>query len=642
MQTHNNPFQARHLKKSRTSGARRPAMKASVASLATIVLTLSGAHAVDRQWVPATGDFNDGANWNAAFVGAWNATADNAVISNSGTSTLSTGSATVGQVWVGQNAIGTGTGIFEQTGGALTLSDGLVVGRQGTAIGTFNMTGGNLTTRNLRIGGGTPTAQGTVTVSGASTVLTTGTGATGAVVGIGSNGTGTFTLSGGATWNAAISNVFVGGDNNASGSLGGTATGGTGTLNIQGGAMMNLNNINLAVGRNGKGNGTLNVTDGGVVTITLTSGDPILNLGNINGTATVAVGDANPVSTVTLSGATSAITVPRVLTGLGTVTINFNGGTFTTSRFSKGTGTTTIHFNGTKVKAAADQGDYFSAFTSAGLDIMAGGLIFDTNGKTVGFSQSMSGTGNLTKAGAGMLTFWSPAGYTGDTTVAEGTLQIELENTLSDTAALKMTTGAFLDIQSFATETVSTFYIDGVQQAAGTWGPEGSGADHITALVTGNGILQVTTGPAAGSPFTTWATTTKGLVGSNALPAADPDADGYNNLAEFILGGEPNPATAGANSNALAPTITTAAGGHVYSFRRTQLSTTQAGLSIGYQYGSDLTGWTAASDGTNGVTIVPVSNGYGSGIDRIDVTIPDARAVGGKLFVRLNAVLTTP
>jgi len=623
------------------------APSASLATLATLFITLSSAAAADRAWNVATGDFADGANWNPTFVAPWPAV-DRAIISNSGTSTLSTGSVTMTETWVGQNANGTAIGTLEQTGGSFTLSDGLVIGRQGSASGTANITGGTLTTRHFRMGGGSATSQGTMTVSGSGTVFATGVGAALAVVGIGSPGVATFTLDQSAVWNAGVSNVFVGGDNNVAGTTS-TALGGTGTLNIRNGAAMNMTGINLAIGRNGNGNGTITVSDGGTLTITNSGGsDSLFNLANVNLASTIPMGASNPVATVNLSGATSSITVPRVLTGLGTVTMNLNGGTLTAGRFNKNAGPATIHFNGTTIRATVDHGDYFGGFTTAGLDIQAGGLIFDTNTRLVVIAQAMSGTGGLTKVGEGSLLLSGQNLYTGDTIVTTGSIQLvpvneTNVNILNDAAALRLAAGTTL-ITSAATETVNAFYIAGVQQAAGTWGPVDSGAQHESEQITGDGFLLVTTGggtPPA-SPFVNWATATKGLSGNDALPTADPDNDGYSNLAEFVLGGEPNPATPGAGTNALAPAVTTGTGNHVFSFRRTQLSTTQTGLTVGYEYGSALTGWTPAVNGENSITIVPTENGYGSGIDRIDVTIPDGLAVGSKIFARMKAVLTPP
>lgn len=627
------------------------ALKASGTTLATILLTATMAHAVNRTWsAAASGDFNDGVNWNPPFegIGAW--TADIASI-NTGIDnfpTLATGTASLTEIQVANT--GANIGKLVITGGSITLSDNITIGRQGTAQGTVEISGGgSLTSRQFRIGGGSATAVGTATISGAGSTLNTGSGTAQAVVNIGAMGTGTLTLENGAVWNASISNPAIGGDNNAAG-VTGTGLGGNGTLNIRSGATFNATNVNVAVGRNGNGVGTIHVTDGGKFNLIKTTGTPFLNLANRNANSTVPAGANYPVANITLSGATSAISVPYILVGYGTATLNLDGGTLTTERISKDPvagGSAIIHFNGTRIKATTDSGSYFFPnFTNDNLtlDVAAGGLSFDTDAFNVAITQGLPGTGGLTKHGTGTLTLTGHSTYAGDTTVNEGTLQlstsVEVTNILPDTTALRLATGTSLILTNVDTETVDTFYINGVPQAAGTWGPLGSGVQHESELILGEGLLQVTklgtTTPT--SPFVTWATT-KGLAGNDALATADPDHDGYNNLLEFILGGEPNPATAGAGSNALAPTVTAGTGSHTFSFRRTSQSTTQPGLTTGYEYGSALTGWTPAVHGENNITIAPFLNGYGQGIDRVEVTIPDTLASGGKIFVRLAARL---
>src|SRR4029079_7635627 len=48
------------------------------------------------------------------------------------------------------------------------------------------------------------------------------------------------------------------------------------------------------------------------------------------------------------------------------------------------------------------------------------------------------------------------------------------------------------------TDTIRSFYIDGVQQASGTWGASGTAAAHISSLFAGIGMLNVTIGSLPG------------------------------------------------------------------------------------------------------------------------------------------------
>ncbi len=138
-----------------------------------------------------------------------------------------------------------------------------------------------------------------------------------------------------------------------------------------------------------------------------------------------------------------------------------------------------------------------------------------------------------------------------------------------------------------------------------------------------------------GTPFTLWASG-NGLAGGNASPTADPDNDGLDNAVEFVIGGQPNPANPNATSNSLAPVADASGSNLVFSFRSTDLAQSQPGIAIQAEYGSSLSGWTPAVHGVNGVSIVTTQDGYGAGVDKVDVTIPKALATGSTLFVRLN------
>jgi autotransporter-associated beta strand protein len=142
-------------------------------------------------------------------------------------------------------------------------------------------------------------------------------------------------------------------------------------------------------------------------------------------------------------------------------------------------------------------------------------------------------------------------------------------------------------------------------------------------------------GTPSSNPFGNWATS-NGLAGANAAANADPDNDGLDNLIEFVIGGQPNPANADANSNEFAPTGSTDANHLIFTYRRTDLALTQPGIRIIAEYGSDLAGWTPATHGLDGVTVVTTEDHFGTGIDRIEVTIPKGLATGTKTFARLN------
>jgi autotransporter-associated beta strand protein len=105
--------------------------------------------------------------------------------------------------------------------------------------------------------------------------------------------------------------------------------------------------------------------------------------------------------------------------------------------------------------------------------------------------------GGLIKHGTGTLALTEVA-YSGDTSIAAGILSIGSAS-LADAADVHISSGAGLDLDHVgAPDVVSSFFIDGVSQRRGVWGAVGSGAQFTTSLITGTGLLEVTTGTPSG------------------------------------------------------------------------------------------------------------------------------------------------
>jgi autotransporter-associated beta strand protein len=234
------------------------------------------------------------------------------------------------------------------------------------------------------------------------------------------------------------------------------------------------------------------------------------------------------------------------------------------------------------------------------------------------------------KSGTAALTLNGLNTYTGDTTLAQGTLTLG-QPVLADAAAVRVTTGTTLALPHGQADTVNALFIDGVQQPAGTY------TSSNAAFISGSGSLVVTTGSVS-DPFAAWATA-KGLDGSPGKEAGfgdDPDRDGVDNGLEWILGGEP----LDGKSGGLVKATATAAGGLTLTFTRNDDSVGQAALVVEYNgtlgapWNTATIGETNSGPDANGVT---VAIDTATNPDAVTVTIPAANAVAGKLFARLKA-----
>ena len=347
------------------TGIRRLRAKLKRLTVALTVLCLfESAWAAD--WTAGTGNWFTGGNWSSGVPTA----GDFVTINNGGTA---------------------------QIGAAGAVASQVIMGNTGGESGTISITaGGTLVTNNGAIGfvlGNSGT--GTLTISGGGTATTTTTGF--ADVLFGNTGTGSATIDGaGSTWtiNAADSVIF--------------GNGGTGTLTISNGGKVTSNKL-LNFGNAAGSNGTLNIGSGGAA--------GILDAPSVNG-------------------------------GSGTVTLNFNhtdANYFFTDTGAAGgtnvliTGSTAVKQIGTGKTTLTGNNTYSGITTiSAGtLQIGNGGTTGTlgsgnvTNDSALIFNRSnassyagvISGTGTLTKQGAGVLTLSGANTYSGGTTVSAGTLQ---------------------------------------------------------------------------------------------------------------------------------------------------------------------------------------------------------------------------
>ena len=262
-----------------------------------------------------------------------------------------------------------------------------------------------------------------------------------------------------STGTGKANSLLVGTGTAGNGSL--TLSGSAGTLTFGGDAYNNAAWIGSAIG-NSNATGSVTVSAGKLAIGTGAGSDASINLGVwISGTAggikngtltinggTVEVGrrilmGANATTTVGLltlssgtldmkrTGSNGEGDLGMIRFGTGNNTVNLDGGTAILTGFHISGATnarSNIYFNGTTLKANATNTDFFLGTTAnANLQIKNNGLIFDTNTFAVTINDALSNfsghTGFLTKQGAGTLTLSSGASsYTGNISITGGTL----------------------------------------------------------------------------------------------------------------------------------------------------------------------------------------------------------------------------
>jgi Peptidase M66 len=126
-------------------------------------------------------------------------------------------------------------------------------------------------------------------------------------------------------------------------------------------------------------------------------------------------------------------------------------------------------------------------------------------------------------------------------------------------------------------------------------------------------------------------------------PALDLDKGGLPTGIEWVLGGNP---TIGSDDAGIAPTINTTSdpnGKMLFTFRRRDVAKLDPKTTIAVEYGSALTGWTAATQQGTGANQITITEAPSTpGFTNVTVALPSSLAVSGKLFVRLKAAVVTP
>lgn len=372
-------------------------------------------------------------------------------------------------------------------GGATTQIDGLVTLTGNTTLaagGTGIITQGiaesavsNLAFGTNGMGGvvelrGTSTYTGTTTVAFGTLMIGSSAGASTGAIYSGNIGS-QVTVNAGKTLRFGITSV----PQNLNGTLGGTGNinvGGSattaGVLNVVAGGVATLGQLvvgDAAIGSYIQTGGTVTTSDLGNVWIANNPGGSgsslTLSGGTLSGGTGTSVIGVRGSYNFTISGTGEAIFGILQLGHTGGTNnnpagriVNLNGGALTLTTgivYAGATNNSTAVFNldGGTLRAGASAVNLWKHDAAVTATIGAGGLTLDSQAFTTGLTQTLGGTGNLTKVGSGTMTLAGVSAYTGTTTVAAGTLVIP-ETTAS--SALAVNHGATLLVTGSAGVTI--------------------------------------------------------------------------------------------------------------------------------------------------------------------------------------------
>lgn len=209
-----------------------------------------------------------------------------------------------------------------------------------------------------------------------------------------------------------------------------------------------------------------------------------LNVGTGVASGTVTIGNLDSASQIVATDNGTAILLgSRTSSGPAAGTLNLNGGTLTITTtgtgIAGGSGTSTVNFNGTTLRAGAASANWITGLTMA--NVQAGGALFDTNAFNVTVAQSFSGTGGITKLGAGRLTLTGSSTYTGHTHVSGGVLAVGAAASLNSTSGITVNgSTAWLTYNSATALSQSLALTQGTLSGTGTIG---------TAVAIGSGVF---------------------------------------------------------------------------------------------------------------------------------------------------------
>jgi autotransporter-associated beta strand protein len=527
------------------------------------------------------------------------------------------------------------------------------------AVGTVSYTGTltpNGTTYRLGGGGGTLTIPTANAITGENALIANGTGTV--VLAEGNDYTGATTVAGGSTLRILgptstssvavnqIASVLEVGHNDALG---------TGTLTFGGGfgaapsirpigTIVTTNPVSMAGNFNIEGTGSLTLG-----TVTTTGGNPpfINNVNTTNPTTIAAITASGAARAISFSGNGNTTVTGIIGGGSGVTNLAKNGdGTLTLQGVNTYTGTTTVNNAGTLLVVSPGSLPA-GAVTLNNTSTLAG------NG-TIGGNVTVTATANVAPGGSsvgtlpitGNLTITAMAGSTGTLRYQLGPIansdKITVGGTLTTgVGALGFDDFVFTDVGGMENGTYTLITATSLTVGntlggtlSGAIGTGGTG----TLQLNGSNLELVVTGLPAASGYSTWVSGPFAGTLTDSTASLDFDGGGLATGIEWVVGGDPTLASDDAGK---APTFNNSdPNNFVFTYRRRDAAQADPNTAIAVQYSLNLNGWATATHGVDGVTIddsaIPEA-----GFRTVAVSIPKALATpGGKLFARLNVVIT--
>lgn len=283
------------------------------------------------------------------------------------------------------------------------------------------------------------------------------------------SGAGNFTLAGaGIVNNSSNTQIFTNSSilnfqNNASAGSNVTLTNNTGgTINFQGNSTANNTNI--------VNNGT------GVINISGLSAGSI-SIGSLAGAGSVNLGT----KLLNVGGLNTSTTISGVISGVGGQLTKVGTGTLTLTGANTYTGDTTISAGTLQIGSGSTTGSL------TGNIVNDAALIFNRS-NALTYSGIISGTGTMTKLGAGTLTLTGNHTYTGNTTISAGVLDIGNGGTTGSI------TGNIIDNASLRFNRSDSFTYGGVVSGTGTLTKLGAATLTLTGTNTYTGTTTISAG----------------------------------------------------------------------------------------------------------------------------------------------------